>query len=132
MPSPTDWSEFVTVDSDDSGLAPDGWTTYGPVIAWAEQYCEMEGLSPCEGLADRAVPLCIERRDCHPAVLVPFEEGAVAFVAGGVFPQPQVIGVWHPEGDPRLAPYGGARKLLEAYLASVEVYPNAQGQIDNG
>ena len=123
-PSPTDWLEFVTIGADEYGLAPDGWSTYGPVITWAERYCELEGLSPCEGLADRAAPLCIERRDCHPAVLVPFEEGTAAFVAGGVFPEPRVIAVWRPATDPELAPFGGARKILEEYLLSVDVYPS--------
>jgi hypothetical protein len=102
------------------------------VIAWAEQYCELEGLSPCEGLADRAAALCIERRDCHPAVLVPFKEGTVAFVAGGVFPEPQVIAVWRPATDPELAPFGGARELLEAYLLTVDVYPNPLGLTPDG
>ena len=123
-PLPTDWLEFVTIGADEYGLAPDGWSTYGPVIAWAEQYCKLEGLSPCEDLADRAAPLCIERRDCHPAVLVPFEEGTVAFVAGGVFPEPQVIAVWRPATAPELARFGGARKLLEAYLLTVDVHPS--------
>ena len=134
MPSPaaTDWLEFVSIRADEYGLAPDGWSTYGPVIAWAEQYCELEGLSPCEGLADRAAALCIERRDCHPAVLVPFEEGTVAFVAGGVFPEPQVIAVWRPATDPELAPFGGARELLEAYLLTVDVYPNPLGLTPDG
>ena len=71
FPSPTDWFEFITISSDEYGLAPDGWTTYDPVINWAKRYCESEGLSPCEGLGDRTALLCIETRDCHPAVLVP-------------------------------------------------------------
>ena len=126
-PSPTDWPQYVTIGADEYGLAPDGWSTYGPVIAWAEQYCELEGPSPCEGLADRAAALCIERRDCHPAVLVPFEQGTIAFVAGGVFPEPQVIAVWRPAADPDLEAFGGARKLLEDYLLTVDVYPNPLG-----
>ena len=128
FPSPTDWFEFITISSDEYGLAPDGWTTYDPVINWAKRYCESEGLSPCEGLGDRTALLCIETRDCHPAVLVSFDEGTVAFAAGGVFAEPQVIAIWRQESDPELAPFGGARKLLEAYLLTVDVHPNTLGR----
>jgi len=93
-------------------------------MVWAEEYCEFEDLTPCERIADRAVPFCIEKWDCHPALVVPFEEGTAAFVAGGIFPEPQVIAVWHAESDPDLAPYGGAQALLEAYLLTVGVCPD--------
>ena len=126
LPSPTDWTEFISVSPDEYGLAGDGWSE-DQVLVWAEQYCEREGLEPCEGVAERAVHLCIEKWDCHPALLVPFEEGPVAFVAGGVFPEPQVVAVWHPESDPGLAQYGGAQTLLEAYLLTVGVCPDAGG-----
>ena len=55
-----------------------------------------------------------------------FEEGTVAFVAGGIFPEPQVIAVWHAESDPDLAQYGGAQTLLEAYLLTVGVCPDGR------
>ena len=71
--------------------------------------------------------LCIETRDCHPALLVPFDEGTVAFLAGGNFVHPMVIAVWREESDPDLVQYGGARALLEAYLRTVEVFPRAGG-----
>ena len=115
-------SEFVTIDTDVYGLLPVA-DSPDSIVAWAEDYCEAAGLSPCAGVADRAVALCIENRDCHPAVLVPFDEGTAAFLFGGNFPDSQVIAVWRPESDPDVAPYGGARKLLEDYLATVEVYP---------
>jgi len=118
--------EFVAVEPDEFGLAPAEQSTK-LVIGWAERYCELAGLSPCSGLADRAVRLCIEKWDCHPALLVEFEEGPVAFVSGGIFPEPRVIAVWHAESDPELRPYGGARKILDAYLLSVGVCPDGGG-----
>lgn len=121
--SPSDWTHFISIGPDEYGLAGDGWSE-DLVRVWAEQYCEREDLTPCEGVADRAVHLCIEKRDCHPALLVPFEEGTVAFVAGGIFPEAQVIAVWHAESDPQLAQYGGAQALLEAYLLTVGVCPD--------
>jgi len=123
-PSPTvEGAELVTVDTDVYGLLPVA-NEPDSIVAWAEDYCEAADLSPCTGVADRAVALCIEWRDCHPAVLVPFEEGTAAFLFGGIFEDSQVIAVWRPESDPEVAPYGGARKLLEDYLATVDVYPD--------
>ena len=91
----------------DAGGRPDSFTTdtevYGllpvadspdSIVAWAEDYCEAASLSPCTGIADRAVAICIENRDCHPAVLVPFDEGTAAFLFGGNFQDSQVIAVW--------------------------------------
>lgn len=128
LPSPTpdgtvEGSELVTIDTDVYGLLPVA-DSPDSIVAWAEDYCEVANLSPCTGVADRAVAMCIERRDCHPAVLVPFDEGTAAFLFGGNFQDSQVIAVWRPESDPDVAQYGGARKLLEAYLHTVEVYPN--------
>jgi len=115
--------EFVTLVADDPPKAVDGWTTRDPVVEWAEQYCEREGLTPCTDVAGRAVDMCIERRDCHPALLVPFDQGTAAFVSGGNFVHPMIIAVWRAESDPALAQYGGARELLESYLVTVEVFP---------
>jgi hypothetical protein len=97
------------------------------VAAWAEEYCEQADLTPCTGIKDRAVPLCIEKWDCHPALLVPFKEGTAAFVSGGIFQEARVFAVWRAESDPALAQYGGARKLLEAYLLTVGVCPLEEG-----
>ncbi|MFD3443351.1 hypothetical protein ACFDTO_01970 [Microbacteriaceae bacterium 4G12] len=112
--------DFVTVDDDGYGLAPAA-ETQRAVITWAGQYCELANLTPCTGIGNRGVPLCIERRDCHPALLVPFREGTAAFVSGGIFPKPRVFAVWRPEGDPAVAQYGGAQAILEAYLLTVGV-----------
>jgi len=124
-PSPSstlEGSEFVTTDTEVYGLLPVA-DSPDSIVAWAEDYCEAASLSPCTGIADRAVAICIENRDCHPAVLVPFDEGTAAFRFGGNFQDSQVIAVWRPESDPDVAQYGGARALLEAYLLLVDVYP---------
>jgi hypothetical protein len=118
--------EFVTVDPDEYALAPVEQSTK-LVVAWAEQYCELAGLTPCTGIADRGVRLCIEKWDCHPALLVAFDEGTAAFVSGGIFPEARVFAVWRDESHPDVEPFGGARKLLEAYLLSVGVCPDGGG-----
>ena len=96
------------------------------VLAWAKEYCEKSGNSPCTGIADRAVELCVERRDCHPGLLVPFKEDVQAFFTGGDYTREAitVVAVWRPENDGSVAPYGGARKLLESFLATMDVRPS--------
>jgi hypothetical protein len=74
------------------------------------------------------VPLCIEVRDCHPGVLVgvaaPFDREVQAFFTGGIYPGQMVVAtVWRGETDPSVARYGGARRLLEAFLSTMCVWP---------
>ncbi len=96
------------------------------LLAWAEDYCRKSGNSPCSGIAERAVKLCLEPRDCHPGVLVPFKEDVQAFFSGGSYASDAmtVVAVWRPETDPSVKPYGGARKLLENFLETMDVRPN--------
>jgi hypothetical protein len=101
------------------------------VAEWATDYCESADLSPCTGIEQRAVPMCIERRDCHPALLVPFDQGVAAFASGGIFPEPRVFAVWRVEADQEVAQYGGTRKLLEAYLLTIGVCPDARPGDEN-
>lgn len=118
---------LVTVDADKYGLAPVPQSkdpSKESIVAWAEQYCARLQLSPCAGIEDRSAPLCIEKWDCHPALLVPFEQGVAAFVSGGIFQQPQIFAVWRTESDPEAAKYGGARRVLDEYLLTVGVCPD--------
>lgn len=64
------WS--MPVDSDPSleTWAVETWEEYE---VWVEQYCQHVDPSSCTGITDRAVKLCNEWPDCHPALLVPFE-----------------------------------------------------------
>ena len=114
---------LVTVDAEGYGLAPVSQSKES-VAAWAEQYCARAELSPCTGIEDRSAPLCIEKWDCHPALLVPFEQGVAAFVSGGVFQEPHIFAVWRTESDPEAAKYGGARRILDEYLLTVGVCPD--------
>jgi len=101
---------------------------------WVETFCSTTDIVPCVGIAERAVPLCREKRDCHPSgFLVPFEDETVAFLTGNDFgpgeswlPRGmQVVALWRPESDPAVVPYGGARRLLEEFLATMDVWPEA-------
>jgi hypothetical protein len=93
--------------------------------AWVEDYCEATGNAPCTGIADRAVELCLEKRDCHPGLLVPFKDDVQAFFSGGMYDADAmtVVAVWRPESDSSVVTYGGAQRLLEGFLSTMKVWP---------
>jgi hypothetical protein len=92
------------------------------VEAWIVSYCNASINAPCDQIHARAVPLCVERRDCHPGLLVPFTDDVQAFFTGGIYGDTMVVvAVWWGESQPAVAPYGGARRLLEAFLSTMHV-----------
>jgi hypothetical protein len=95
------------------------------LVAWVEAYCEATGNTPCTGVADRAVDLCLEKWDCHPGLLVPFENDVQAFFSGGIYDAGAmtVVAVWRAESAAPVAPYGGAQRLLEGFLSTMQVWP---------
>jgi hypothetical protein len=106
----------------------DSWTD---IEAWAVDYCERAHDTSCDGIHGRVVPLCVENRDCHPALLVPFDEDVIGFATGGILPEGMLVAsVWWGEDAPAVAQYGGSRRLLEALLSTMgisrPVYPETQ------
>ena len=96
------------------------------IVAWAEDFCQQTDPAPCTGIATRALPLCREQRDCHAALLVPFQDDTYAFVPGWADDGSMIIvAVWRPEGDPSVVRYGGARNLLLAFLSTINGGGNA-------
>ncbi len=97
------------------------------LVDWVENYCERSGVVPCTGIAGRGVELCVEARDCHPGLLVPFEEDTQAFFSGGIYPSEEmtVVAVWRSESHPTVQQYGGAQRLLEAFLSTMQVWPSS-------
>jgi hypothetical protein len=94
---------------------------------WVVDYCQRTKDTDCATIHDRVVPLCVEARDCHPALLVPFQDDVQAFGFGGVLPPGKmvVVTVGRGESDPTVAAYGGATRLLEAFLSTMNVWPPA-------
>jgi hypothetical protein len=91
---------------------------------WIEEYCRKTKTGPCTGIHDRAVPLCLERRDCHPGLLVPFTDEVQAFFTNGAPGEKMVVvAVWRPESEPYVAQFGGPRGLLEGILSTMCVWP---------
>jgi hypothetical protein len=151
-PAKHDWTlkadaKYLDSGAQDGFLAPDGdlyvavWATPARdtpqtlegVGAWVEQYCQHAG-SPCPGVKDQAVPLCNERWDCHPGLLVPFAGREFrAFFTGGDFGGQMVgVDVGRPDWHESLAKWGGARRLLEAFLSTMDVCPARPGQMPPG
>jgi hypothetical protein len=98
--------------------------SWSDVEAWARTYCERTANTGCTTIHDRVVPMCIEKRDCHPALLVPFKDDVQAFGTGGVLPEGMlVIAVWWGESAVATAPYGGSQRLLEGFLSTLNVWP---------
>ncbi|PVG80857.1 hypothetical protein DDE18_20965 [Nocardioides gansuensis] len=95
------------------------------IEAWVEDYCEASSNTPGTGIEDRAVELCLEKRDCHPGLLVPFRYDVQAFFSGGIYNARAmtVVAVWRNRSHPAVAPYGGAQPLLEAFLSTMDVRP---------
>jgi hypothetical protein len=75
--------------------------------------------------------MCIEKRDCHAAVIVPFADDVLAFGHGGVLPSGPpsrpapmtIVAVWWGENAPAVSQFGGAKRLLEAFLSTMGVIP---------
>ena len=93
--------------------------TVDDLLTWVDAFCRAGNSTPCDGIAERAVPLCRERADCHAAVLVPFKNDVMAFVPGYSDQGMLVVAVWQPDNDPSVAGYGGGVKLLLAFLSTI-------------
>jgi hypothetical protein len=105
----------------DPGMTTD--PSWIDVEAWVKDYCQKTGNGACAAILDGAVRLCVEVRDCHPGLLVPFESEVQAFFTGGNFTgQMVIVTVWWGESEPAVAQYGGSRRLLEAFLSTMDVW----------
>ncbi len=88
-----------------------------PTGAWIATYCHLNTM-PCAGLEDRTIPVTM---DGYPGSLLRSQDDIQAFILVG--DRMYVAAVWEPDSDPRVAPYGGATRLLEAYLSTMHLLP---------
>ena len=105
------------------GTAPE---SRAALNSWVEDYCLSSGESPCAGMVDRAVELCVEGSGCSVGLLGRVNGATYAFFTGGTHGSDTmtVVAVWRSETAPSVAPYGGARKLLLRFLAPMGVWPS--------
>ena len=100
------------------------------LLTWINDYCTRTGTAGCAGIRDRAVFFCNERRDCHNAFLVPFDDWIGTFAWGGsIDGAVRIVAVWRSENEPQVASYGGARALLEAFLSTMNIVPATGDQL---
>ena len=98
------------------------------LLAFAETFCGATEDAPCTGIPERAIQMCRERRDCHPALIVPFEDDVLAFFGGTEDDSVNVVAVWWGDSAPEVAEYGGSIALLKSILASMNVWTPGPGQ----
>ncbi len=136
---PADWTErpadhdwTLAADADFLNTASEGFrapaatilaTAWSVSVAsgtsidtWLEAYCP-KNTTPCTGQGRTVVATL----DGDPGVLVPFAEDTQAFFLVG--DRIYAVAVWEPNSDPRTARYGGAIRLLEAYVSTLHLLP---------
>jgi hypothetical protein len=99
--------------------------------SWVADYCQRTHQSSvCADLDSSSTPMCLEVRDCHPALLVEFAHDVQAFFTGGQYGADtmMVVSVWWPDDARATLRYGGSKHLLKAFLATMGVCPSADSQ----
>lgn len=96
------------------------------IEAWAGNFCQQwNEASVCTNIQDRAVPMCLQPPECHPALLVTFAFSTQAFFSGGPYDSDtmMVASVWWADDAPATRRWGGSIRLLEAFLSTMQVCP---------
>jgi hypothetical protein len=89
------------------------------VATWLQAYCPVaESDSPCTALQSRTVAVSM---DGHAGSLVQFNGDTQAYILVGS--RLYIVGCWRAESDATVAQYGGASRLLEAYLSTIHLLP---------
>ena len=105
-------------------VAVDPGTT---VESWIEAYCSGQSGGSCSGITDRAVPA--ETGDGHPGLgqFGPNADTMAFFLVGDRI---YVAAVWRGETDPTVTRYGGAWRLLQAFVSTMTIGEPPQGSPD--
>ena len=114
-------SESFHTPADDVGVSAWslGITAGTSVDAWIQAYCKVvESDSPCTALQSHTVAATM---DGHAGRFVLFNGDTEAFILVGN--RMYVVACWRPESDSTVAPFGGARRLLEGYLSTMRLLP---------
>jgi hypothetical protein len=123
---PADATDFPpkageTFHSPPDDVAVSAWSvaiTPGTTLAsWLQTYCAVaESNTPCSALGGNTISISM---DGHAGLLVRFKDDTQAFSLIGN--QLYVVACWRPEAEASVAPYGGATRLLEGYLATMHL-----------
>ncbi|MEP6639763.1 MAG: hypothetical protein ABJC39_10480 [Chloroflexota bacterium] len=131
FPDDTDWPDgmlrtdwFYVEPADNLGVAVSAWSVAlepgTSADEWFLEYCRVT-TGPCDGIEGRAVTV---RLDGHAGSLVPFTADIHAYFVIG--DRIYIVAIWQGENFLTIQPYGGARRLLEAFLSTVRLLPNRE------
>ena len=101
------------------------------LTAWAAaNWCGRAG-DPCTVAvaSDVALPMCLGRAACRPAVLLPLAENIGAFFADPETGLVTVVMLLRHDTFPAAARYGGGVQLLKSILTTMDVWTPEPGQI---
>jgi hypothetical protein len=117
------WQHLETTEhfnNADGSVGVSAWSsTIAPgttVAAYIDSYCRGLNASTCAGLANRAVNVATGDGHQGLGLFVSDFDTMTFFLNGQTM---YVVGVWRSESDPSVAPYGGARRLLESIVSTM-------------
>ena len=110
----------------------DDITSREGLAAWFEAHRCDDQVDACETVSDIAVPMCVGHVACLPAVLMPLSDSTQAVFADPGSDLITIVSLGRPDDFPAAARYGGAVRLLESILATMDVWPPEPGQIAAG
>jgi hypothetical protein len=107
-------------------------TSHQGLTAWAQANVCDEAIDACATVPDVAVPMCIARDSCRPAVIVPLSDSTTAFLADTENGVVTIFSLGRRDGFPGAARYGGSVQLLKSILTTMDVFTPRPGQIPGG
>jgi hypothetical protein len=102
------------------------------LAAWAAANACNDAIDDCETVPDVALPMCLGRAACQPAILVPLSDGTTALFANSDTGLLTVVSIFREDDFPAAARYGGSVQLLKSILATMDVWTPEPGQIAEG
>lgn len=114
-----------------SGSAGDITSREGLSSWFAAHICD-DKIDACATVSDVAVPMCLGKAACLPAVLVPLSDSTQAVFGDAETGVVTVVSLGRPDSFPAAARYGGSVQLLKSVLTTMDVWPPQPGQIPAG
>jgi hypothetical protein len=105
------------------------------LAAWFEAHLCDDHIEKCETVPDVAVPMCVGKTACRPAILVPLSDSTQAILGGDIGPkdgQITIVSLGRANAFPAAARYGGSVQLLKSILTTMDVWTPQSGQVPVG
>ena len=109
--------------------AGDDITSREGLAAWFQaNLCDEEVEAAfCETVPDVAMPMCLGKAACRPAILVPSPDGVQAVFAESDASLVTIVSLGRADGFPATARYGGGVQLLKSILTTFDVWTPEPG-----